>query len=403
MVMETSPPYGDPRIVLAGRWLTKRRSILLAPLFTATLVSARWASHPWLECVQDVTGFLCLLVGTRVRLVAASYHDSSHHAEPITAGPYAWIRHPLYLSNFLLGLGIVLIAGWWPMVLFYCLFFLPIHIVIAKAEEVHLTRLYGQRYEDYCRAVPALVPWRRYRGTRYGSRSEYKLQKGQERLKVAGYLAGITGILLVKYLHDVFKIGVLRPLSPTLWAFGLITAGLAVVLRPKTRSRFARACQTVVAVVSILALVIHLPGVLETRHPAAPADAPKRASPAVISVSGNSVGSDRERNPAPTPRLPHIVKKFWNQLEVLSGASAFGIVTLMGQEREKDGLRLSHEAHEAGQAALLVAIITSLWKQWRHGLMGGMNVSSEEVWQLQVRPELDQEGISILASFKRKF
>lgn len=251
----------DPWIVRAGRWFTKRRGIILAPFFTVVLISARWAASPWLERLGDLVGFLCLLAGTRLRLVAASYHESSHHAEPITAGPYAWVRHPLYLSNFLLGLGIVLIAGWWPMVIAYVLLFIPIHILIARSEEVHLIHLYGEKYIAYLRAVPALIPWRRYPGPIYGSRSEFKIQKGQERLKAVGYLAATAGILMVKELRNHIRLPALPSFNGFVYMACAVGVLSAVILRPKVRSPLLRVFQTAVAIFGVLILASHLPGV----------------------------------------------------------------------------------------------------------------------------------------------
>lgn len=251
----------EPWIVRSGRWLTKRRGILLSPLFATALLAARPAPSLRMELVQDAAGFLCLIAGTWLRLVAASYHDSSHGTGPITAGPYAWIRHPLYVANFLLGLGIVVLAGWWPMVGVYVLFFLPLHWVIARSEEVHLAKLYGPEYTRYCRSVPAFFPWRPYSGPRQGERNDFKLRHGQESIKVFGYLCGVAALILLKRFRPLIP---LPPLAPLPILHGLAAAGLAVVaivFRPKIRWAWLRACQTAIAVVCILIIVIHLPGV----------------------------------------------------------------------------------------------------------------------------------------------
>jgi protein-S-isoprenylcysteine O-methyltransferase Ste14 len=47
-------------------------------------------------------------------------------------------------------------AGW---VLLYCVL---IHWMVL-AEEKHLARLYGQRYQDYCQKVPRYFGWNRSR------------------------------------------------------------------------------------------------------------------------------------------------------------------------------------------------------------------------------------------------
>ena len=249
----------DPWVVRAGRWLAKRRSVILAPLFTIALLTARTTSSYPVELLRDLLGLACIIGGTRLRLVAASYHEGGHETGPITAGPYAWIRHPLYLANFLLGLGIILIAGWWPMTVAYLVVFLPVHAVIMCSEETHLTRLYGRQYEDYRRAVPGIFPWRRYRGPREGRRSGRKIRQGREYLKVLGYAAGIFALLLFKRWRQTVVI-------PTLphWGIGhnLFFSGLAlgaIILRPKVRSKWLRACQTVIAVASAALVVLHLP------------------------------------------------------------------------------------------------------------------------------------------------
>ncbi len=250
-------------MVSAGFWLTKRRGILLSPLFAVALLAARNAPTFHAELSQDASGLFCLLGGVWLRLVAASYHETSHHNEPITAGPYAWVRHPLYLANFLIGLGIVLFAGWWPMVLVYCAFFLPLHMVIARAEEMHLITLYGEKYEIYRRSVPAILPWRPFQGPRYGSRNEFKLKKGQERLKIVGYLAGMAGILIFKQFREAIKVPLQQPLSPTSWTTGVFLVLLMVTIRPKVRLAWVRSLQTILSTLIVLFLAIHVPGVCQ--------------------------------------------------------------------------------------------------------------------------------------------
>ncbi len=251
----------DPWIVRSGYWLTKRRSILFAPLFTVALIAARTASSLTREVGQDLLGFFCLVGGTWLRWVAASYHDSSHQDRPITAGPYGWIRHPLYVANFLLGFGIVLVAGWGPMVAVYLLVFLPIHWLIARAEEVHLSRLYGPSYEAYCRAVPAVLPLGRFTGERYGSRSRVKLQKGQEGIKIVGYAAGFSAVLILKRWREMGSWPALPPLPLPVAVTALAVAAVAIIVRPKLRLAWLRAGQTAVAVAGILIVVLHIPGV----------------------------------------------------------------------------------------------------------------------------------------------
>ena len=258
----------DPVIVRAGFWVTKRRGVILTPVFAVALVAARFAIHPVVEWAQDLVGLGCLLAGTWLRLVAASYHESEHGSGPITAGPYAWIRHPLYVANFILGWGIVLLAGWWPMAGVYLLVFLPIHAVIMRAEEVHLASIYGAQYVAYARAVPAVIPWRSYQGPRIGRRTTYKLRRGHERLKVLGYCLGVAALMVIKQHRPILSAWPIPALATRDWVVAAALAAGAILYRAPTRRAWVRGCQTAVATASILLLAVHVPGVWPAPSPA---------------------------------------------------------------------------------------------------------------------------------------
>jgi hypothetical protein len=73
-------------------------------------------------------------------------------------GPYAHLRNPLYLGSFLLGFGVVW-AGRQP------LFFLPLVAYFAwiypwhvGREEEELAASFGEAYQRYRAAVPAVLP-----------------------------------------------------------------------------------------------------------------------------------------------------------------------------------------------------------------------------------------------------
>src|SRR5207244_12763788 len=80
-----------------------------------------------------------------------------------TGGPYAHVRNPIYLGNFILGLGMIgLIGDPWllvPHFIFFAFFF----ATVVRAEEDFLARQFGEEYARYRRAVPrffpALRPW----------------------------------------------------------------------------------------------------------------------------------------------------------------------------------------------------------------------------------------------------
>ena len=404
----------ESKILRAGRWLTKRRNILLAPLFAAALLSARSAPSLFWELAWDVSGVCCVAGGIWLRLLAASYHDSSDHAEPITAGPYSWVRHPLYLSNFLLGLGIILATGWWPMVAIYGLVFLPLHWVIARSEEVHLTGLYGAKYETYRRTVPAILPLRRFRGPRYGSRSRYKLKKGKENIKSAAYLAGMLAFLLVKSLRHAVRLQVLPPLP---WRVALLAAGVsvaAIALRPNVRSKWLRVFLTILCVVCMLLVIVHVPGVLPapvvTTVPAVSVS-PAAVAPAVsvpvvhtpVPVEPKQVFSPARRSLPRLGFLPRTRTFLWNHLDIVGGAVSFGAAALIEKEQEEHNFKAGEDLGEASQVGLGAAFALGLWRQWRGPAAFDEGLSKKDPWSLRVRPAVERNSVSLVAVFKRRF
>ena len=75
-----------------------------------------------------------------------------------TSGPYAYSRNPLYLGNFLLGLGFTVGSGWWPLGILFAVLFLGIYLPVMRVESETLAQLFGESYQRYARGVPIFLP-----------------------------------------------------------------------------------------------------------------------------------------------------------------------------------------------------------------------------------------------------
>ena len=75
-----------------------------------------------------------------------------------TSGPYAHTRNPLYLGNFLLGLGFTIGSGWWPLGVLFAVLFLGIYLPVMRVESQTLAQLFGESYQRYARGVPLFLP-----------------------------------------------------------------------------------------------------------------------------------------------------------------------------------------------------------------------------------------------------
>jgi protein-S-isoprenylcysteine O-methyltransferase Ste14 len=77
-----------------------------------------------------------------------------------TQGPYAYVRNPLYLGNFLICLGLLLVAdNLWSYLIGLSFFWIQ-YFFIIRAEESFLLRKYGQEFRSYMGRVPRWIPSR---------------------------------------------------------------------------------------------------------------------------------------------------------------------------------------------------------------------------------------------------
>ncbi len=110
-----------------------------------------------------LTGLLFLITGELFRMWGVGY--IKNYRGPMlevtnltTAGPYAFVRNPLYLANGIIGIGISLFSGLIFMIpVFLLLFFFLYHPIIC-AEEQFLTNKFKEKYTDYTQKVPRYLP-----------------------------------------------------------------------------------------------------------------------------------------------------------------------------------------------------------------------------------------------------
>ena len=75
-----------------------------------------------------------------------------------TTGLYSVVRHPLYLGNYLMWLGVALFPGaWWAPVIVSLVFWLYYERIMF-AEEEFLRRQFGEHYTAWAAATPAFLP-----------------------------------------------------------------------------------------------------------------------------------------------------------------------------------------------------------------------------------------------------
>jgi protein-S-isoprenylcysteine O-methyltransferase Ste14 len=78
--------------------------------------------------------------------------------EFVRSGPFAFARHPVYLSMVFELLGIGLMLNAWMTSLGVFLLFIPTVIARIRMEEEALVQQFGDAYRAYIQEVPAVIP-----------------------------------------------------------------------------------------------------------------------------------------------------------------------------------------------------------------------------------------------------
>lgn len=151
-----------------GNWLFRWRSYLplaLAPLLVGALVDAGFAGQspaPW-----DLVCLGISFLGLGVRVLVAGHAPAGTSGRNVAkqeawslnrTGMYSAVRHPLYLGNFLMALGVVLfLRSPWFALTFSLLYWLYYERIMF-AEEAFLRRAHRAAYEKWAMKTPAVMP-----------------------------------------------------------------------------------------------------------------------------------------------------------------------------------------------------------------------------------------------------
>jgi len=75
-----------------------------------------------------------------------------------TTGPYAYVRNPLYVGSFLIGLGFTVAAASLGLGILFAVLFLSIYLPVMRVEAATLIDIFGDSYREYARQVPLFLP-----------------------------------------------------------------------------------------------------------------------------------------------------------------------------------------------------------------------------------------------------
>lgn len=170
-------------------------------------------------------GIPVIFLGEIIRIWSNGYIRKAR--ELATDGPYAYVRNPLYVGNFLMGLGFCLII-WNPLIVaIYTIGFFAVYWITVKGEEQRLSFKFKDQYEDYVKSVPRFIP----RLVPYAkrSRSKFEFQRVIGHGELTTIFAVITLVLILYLRQEIFQEGK-KLVSPELFTANLLFLISSVLL-----------------------------------------------------------------------------------------------------------------------------------------------------------------------------
>ncbi|MBI4794963.1 MAG: DUF1295 domain-containing protein [Deltaproteobacteria bacterium] len=155
----------------SGEWLFRWRSYLPLLLIALFLLALAGFRHPYGSLpVGGLWEYFCIAVafaGLGIRTLTGGYVPVGTSGRNVkgqvadvlnTTGVYSLVRHPLYLGNFLIWLGISLFLGLWWFSLIIILILWLYYERIMFAEEEFLREKFGGAFTEWAGKTPAFIP-----------------------------------------------------------------------------------------------------------------------------------------------------------------------------------------------------------------------------------------------------
>lgn len=222
-----------------GNTLFRYRSyiplVLLIPAIPVIYYTPASGIVPEIKCWINILAILLSLLGIIIRAATiattpkgtSGRNTEKQLAESLNSkGIYSIVRHPLYLGNFFMWIGIVVfIWNIWFCIIISLAFWIYYERIMF-AEERFLERQFGEEYLKWSLQAPAFIP-------------DFSLWKKSDtpfsiisilRREYSGWLATAICFGLIELLRNYFEIGKLY-LSKTEWIAILLVAIIALILR----------------------------------------------------------------------------------------------------------------------------------------------------------------------------
>ncbi len=154
-----------------GVWLFRWRSYLpfaFVPLVVIAIFNGHHdGTHFWADLVWPVVCLTISITGLLLRVHCIGHappgtsgrNTTKQIADVLnTTGLYSVVRHPLYLGNFLISLGIIAQPACYWLTTIFALAFYLYYERIMFAEEAFLANKFGVKFDEWAAVTPSFIP-----------------------------------------------------------------------------------------------------------------------------------------------------------------------------------------------------------------------------------------------------
>jgi len=200
----------------SGKWLFKYRGQLPLVLFAMAIPAIKFNTYLWINnylylsftifaIIISILGLVIRAITIGITPKGTSGRNTKEQVAEVlnTKGIYSVLRHPLYLGNFLMWLGIVIFSFNLWFLFSFCLLYWLYYERIMFAEERFLERKFGQTYIDWSLKIPAFIPsFKSYEN----SEMDFSL-KAVLRREYSGVLATLIAFNFIIFIRQYFYPG----------------------------------------------------------------------------------------------------------------------------------------------------------------------------------------------------
>ncbi|HET8656694.1 MAG TPA: isoprenylcysteine carboxylmethyltransferase family protein [Longimicrobiaceae bacterium] len=155
----------------SGLWLFRWRSylpVVILLLFIGPMLHFTYlGGTERTDRLWEIFCFAVSLTGLGIRIAAVGFvapgtsggNTRAQRADSVnTTGMYSVVRHPLYLGNFLMWMGVALFPHHFWLAITVALIFWVYYERIMFGEEEFLRKKFGREYEEWASRTPAFIP-----------------------------------------------------------------------------------------------------------------------------------------------------------------------------------------------------------------------------------------------------